>query len=80
MCFVDMEKAFDRVPGKVIGWAIKKKNLSEAMFGVVTSLYNGTKDKSEDGICIFKEIQSKGWCTSGICAAANIVCNSCAHY
>ena len=32
MCFVDMEKAFDRVPRKVMGRAMKKKGLSEVMF------------------------------------------------
>jgi len=25
LCFVDMEKAFDRVPRKVMEWAIRKK-------------------------------------------------------
>ena len=31
MCFVDMEKAFDRVPRKVMELALRKKGLSEAM-------------------------------------------------
>ena len=29
MCFVDMEKAFDRVPRKVMEWAMRKKDLPE---------------------------------------------------
>ena len=33
MCFVDMEKAFDRVPRKVTEWAMRKKGLSEVIHG-----------------------------------------------
>ena len=29
MCFVDLEKAFDRVPKKVIKWTLRKKGLAE---------------------------------------------------
>ena len=31
MCFVDMEKAFDRMPRKVMAWAMRKKGLSKVM-------------------------------------------------
>ena len=29
MCFDDLEKAFDRVPRKVMEWALRKKSLPE---------------------------------------------------
>ena len=32
MCFVDLEKAFDRVPWKVLGLALKKKRIPEFWF------------------------------------------------
>ena len=38
MCLVDIEKAFDRVPRKVLEWAMRKKGLPEVM-----SLYHGAK-------------------------------------
>ena len=41
MCFVDIEKAFDRVPRKVMKWAMRKKGLSEVILWVVMSLYVG---------------------------------------
>ena len=45
MCFVDIEKAFDRVPRKVMEWAMKKKSLPEVIVIAVMSLYHGTKTK-----------------------------------
>ena len=45
MCFVDSEKAFDRVPRKAMKWAMRKKGLPETTVRVVMSLYHGTKTK-----------------------------------
>ena len=45
MCFVDMQKGFDRVPRKVIEWAMRKKCLSEVIVRAVMSLYVGAKTR-----------------------------------
>ena len=45
MCFVDIEKAFDRVPRKVREWAMKKKGLSKVMVRAVMSLNEGAKTR-----------------------------------
>ena len=37
--FVDLEKAFDRVPRKVIEWALRKKGIPERMVEAVMALY-----------------------------------------
>ena len=55
MCFVEIERAFDKVPRKVMEWAMRKKGLSEVTVQAATSLYDGAKT-SESGICIFRGI------------------------
>ena len=49
MCFVDMEKAFDGVPRKVMDWAMRKKGLSEVIARAVLSLNDGAKTRVRVG-------------------------------
>ena len=49
MCFVELEKAFDRVPSKVMEWALKKKRLAEVLVQAVMSLYEGSRTKVRVG-------------------------------
>ena len=39
--FVDLEKAFDRVPRKVLWWAMRKLGVEEWIIRLVQALYNG---------------------------------------
>ena len=43
MCFFDLEKAFDRVPRRVLEWAMRKRGIPKAMVRAVMSLYEGAK-------------------------------------
>ena len=45
MCFVDLEKSFDRVAKKVVGWAMRKTGIPEALVTAVMSLYNGGRTR-----------------------------------
>ena len=49
MCFVDLEKAFDRVPRKVIEWALRKKGVNEELVRAVMRLYEGARTKIKVG-------------------------------
>jgi len=41
--FVDLEKAFDRVPREVISWAVCKLGVEEWLVSAVMSVYTGAK-------------------------------------
>ena len=57
MCFVDMEKAFDRVPRKLMECAMRKKGLSEVIVWAVMSLYNGAKTRVRMGSAYSEEFK-----------------------
>ena len=59
MCFVDTEKAFDRVPRKVMESAMRKKGLSDVMARAVMSLYDGAKTRVRVGSAYFEEFEVK---------------------
>src|SRR6184192_4216860 len=41
MAFVDLEKAFDRVPHEVLWWALRHVGVEEWMVNVIKSMYDG---------------------------------------
>jgi len=41
--FVDLEKAFDRVPREVISWAMCKRGVEEWLVSAVMSMYSSAK-------------------------------------
>ena len=45
LVFVDLEKIFDRVPRKVIWWAMRKFGVEEWAVHVVQSMYIGAKSR-----------------------------------
>ena len=59
MCFVDMEKAVDRRPRKVMEWAMRKKGLSEVMARAVMSFYDGAKTRVMVGSAYSEEFEVK---------------------
>jgi len=43
MVFVDLEKAFDRVPRRVIWWALRRKGVMEREIQVIKEMYQGAR-------------------------------------
>ena len=59
ICFVDLEKAFDRVLRKVLEWAVRKRGISEVIVRAVMSLYEGAKTRVRVGLELFEEFEVK---------------------
>ena len=49
MAFVDLEKAFDRVPRKVIGWALRKLGVDEWIVRLVQGMYSNARSRVRVG-------------------------------
>ena len=45
ICFVDLEKGFDRIVRKVLEWAMRKKRIQETCITLVKSLYEGANTR-----------------------------------
>ena len=66
MAFVDLEKAFDRVPRDIIWWAMRKLGIDEWLVRLVQSMYKDVRSRVRVGDGYSEEF---GWsgCSSGLC-------------
>ena len=49
MAFVDLEKAFDRVPRKVIWWVLRKRGVEELIVRLVQGMYANARSRVGEG-------------------------------
>ena len=47
--FVDLEKAFDRVPREVLYWSLRRKGVTEKLVRVIKSMYDGASTTVRTG-------------------------------
>ena len=59
MAFVDLEKAFDRVPRKVIWWALRKHGVDEWIMGLVQGMYSNARSRVRVGEGYREEFEVK---------------------
>ena len=59
MYFVDIEKALDRVPRKVLEWAMRKKGIPEVLVRSVMSLHEGAKTRARVDSELSEELEVK---------------------
>ena len=67
MAFVDLEKAFDRVPRDVIWWAMRKLGIDEWLVRVVQSMYKDVRSRVRVGDGYSEEFGVGSGCSSGLC-------------
>ena len=57
--FVDLEKAFDRVPRKVVEWALRKEGVNEYMVKAVMAMYLDAKTSVRVGNALSQDFEVK---------------------
>lgn len=45
VAFINIEKTYDRVPRKILKWALMKKELSKVYVNVIQEMYKSTNTK-----------------------------------
>ena len=68
-----MEKAFDRVPRKVMEWAMRKKGLSEVMVWAVMGLNDDAKTRVRVGSAYSEESKVKVGIHQGIVLSSQLL-------
>ena len=66
MPFVDLEKAFDRVPRKVIWWALRKLGVEKWIVWLVQRMYANARSLVRVGEGFSKEFEVKVWSPPGV--------------
>ena len=66
MCFVDLEKAFDRVPRKTLEMTMRKKGMPEILGRSIMSLYERAKTRVRRILSCQKSLRLKWGCTKGL--------------
>ena len=65
MAFVDLEKVFDRVPLKIIWWALRKLGVEEWIVRLVQGMYANAGSRVHVGEG-YSEEWREGWCSPRI--------------
>lgn len=65
--FVDLEKAFDRVPREVVYWSLRRKGVSEKIIRVIRSMYEGAATTVRCGLGGTKSFEIRVGVHQGSC-------------
>ena len=81
MCFLDLEKAFDRAPRKVFALVMRKKTIPEVSVRSLMSLYEGEKTKFRVDSELSEKFEAKVESAPRICVDTFSSCNGdrCCH-
>ena len=74
MAFVDLEKAFDRVPRKVIWWALRKLGVEEWIVRLVQGIYANERSRVRVGEGYSEEFEVKDGVHQGSAHCSSSLC------
>ena len=67
ICSADLEKAFDRVPRKVLEWALRKNGTPEVLVRSAMRLYEEQRHESKLILSCQMSLRLKWGCTKDLC-------------
>ena len=73
MCFVDLEKAFDRLRRNVLEWSMRKKGIPKVLVRSAISLKQGTRTRIRVHLELSEEFEVKVGCTKDLCCHLFVV-------
>ena len=79
ICFMNLEKAFDGVPRKVLEWTMRKNRLPDVLVGSVISLYGQRRQESDWILSCQRSLRFFSLDAPSICAVTFYSLGRCCH-